>query len=450
MKVVFLASLLLFTSLSQAAKLPSVLEADALQSLKPGAVVELAERSIETTGYIQLKNLRGTAESPITIRAMNRGKTIISGHAGFDLSNCEHVILEGLVFENDANQHAVRLTDCHHVRITRCQFRLNEKQKPRWSQHWVYALGSKSGHNRVDHNLFEQQSQKGSMVFMRGDDTTLTPSQYDRIDHNHFRNVIYADNNNGHETLRTGSNDMGAAGKSTFTTIENNLLERCSGEQEIISLKSSDNTVRNNTFVDCRGSICLRLGNRNKITGNIMLNPGRVAGAGGVKIYGFEHQVSGNYFEGLTGTGHEAPLALIPGIMDTQFTDQIGKAYKDQTTAPATRVSITQNTWLNCAPLVFGQDKPDKERGFVPNQCLFTDNTVIHTEPQKAPLVRLGLIEGFKTENNTAHTDKGASKDSWAEWFQWKSPAPDTQKPRPVNDLEVGPDSAEEVVPGNG
>ena len=48
-----------------------------------------------------------------------------------------------------------------------------------------------------------------------------------------------------------------ATGRSSFTIIEQNLLERCSGEEEIVSLKSSDNVVRDNTLVDCRGAICL-------------------------------------------------------------------------------------------------------------------------------------------------------------------------------------------------
>lgn len=433
--------------------LPAALNPEALGAarLQPGTTVELDPGRIPTTGYLLLENIHGTAEKPVILRARQRGQTVITGRAGFSLKNCEHVTLEGFTFENDANQHAVLLTGCRHVRITRCTFRLDEKPKPRWSQHWVYILGTGSHHNRVDHCLFEKQSQKGSMVFARGDDTTLTPSQHDRIDHNHFRDVLYAQDNNGHETLRTGSNDMGAAGKSTFTSIEHNLLERCSGEQEIVSLKSSGNIVRHNTFVDCRGSICLRLGNRSEITGNIMLNPGGLAGTGGVKVYGFEHKITGNRFEDLTGTGHEAPLALIPGPLDAESTDQIGKLYQDLTTAPATRAVISGNTWVNCAPLLFGQDKPDKERRFLPNHISFSGNTLAHTRPVKdkngkpAPLLHLGHATDISASGNTAHlpADSPAPGKSWASWFSLSPTPPGLPAPQPLNAADVGPDAQE-------
>ncbi|MES2734751.1 MAG: polysaccharide lyase 6 family protein [Verrucomicrobiota bacterium] len=437
-------SLFAAAGFSMQAALPPALQPEALRQLRPGNVLEVAEGPVETTGPILIQDLQGTEESPIIIRAAQRGRVKITGRAGFSLKNCAHVVLEGFVFENDANQQAVLLTDCHHVRITRCRFRLDESLKARWSQFWVYILGSKSGHNRVDHNLFEHQTQRGSMVFTRGDDATLTPSQHDRIDHNHFRDVVYASDSNGHETLRTGSNDMGASGKSTFTVIEDNLLERCSGEQEIVSLKSSENIVRNNTFIDCRGSICLRLGNRSEVSENVMLNPAGVIGVGGVKIYGFEHRVSGNHFDGLTGTGHEAPLALIPGLMDTESTDQIGKAYKDLTTAPATRVSITQNVWINCSPLIFGQSKPDKERPLTPNKVLFKDNIVAHTRPLTTPLIQAGLTRDLQTQDNVAvHHTKNTSNEPWAPWFHWHSEMPKgiSAMPKRLTPADVGPDA---------
>ena len=107
-------------------------------------------------------------------------------------------------------------------------------------------------------------------MFVRGDDA-LVGSQHDRIDHNYFRDIAYGGGKKGFEAIRTGSNDLGATGRSTFTTIEHNLLEQCGGEEEIMSLKSSDNIVRHNTLLNCRGTICLRLGNRDVVSGNFVL-----------------------------------------------------------------------------------------------------------------------------------------------------------------------------------
>ncbi len=400
------------------AALPASLENQ--QDLPPGTTLEVPDGTYTTKGEIRIENTRGTAEKPVVIRAKSRGKVVINGKAGFKLKDCEHVVIEGFVFENDANQHGVLLEDCRHVRVTRNVFRLNEKETPRRMQHWLYIIGSRSGHNRVDHNLFEKKLNRGSMFFARGDDATLTPTQHDRLDHNHFRDVVYANDSNGHETLRTGGNDLGAAGRSTHTIIEHNLLERCSGEQEIISLKSSDNIVRHNTFIDCIGSICLRLGNRNEIHHNTMMNPSKVSPAGGVKIYGFDHYVHHNYFQWLTGTGHVAPLAVLPGRFDTETTDQIGKVYNDHTSGAPTRVRIEANVWVNSAPLVIGREKPDKNYPFSPNDCTFTGNAVLQTQPMKTPLVILGPVRDFKADDNRALTHGTPPADKpWAAWFQW-------------------------------
>ena len=244
---------------------------EAIRGAGVGVTVPLADGVYTTTRPIRIEGKRGTLQDPIVVRAVHRGKAVISGDAGVVIRDCKHLVLEGLTRTQDADQPAMLLDNCRHVRVTRNRFRLRERARPRRMEHWVYVVGAWSGHNRIDHNLFERKVSSGSQVFVRGDDTTLVCSQHDRVDHNHFRNVVYADGQNGHETIRTGSNDLGATGRSSFTTIEQNLLEQCSGEQEIVSLKSSDNVVRNNTLLNCRGAVCLRLGNRNIVSGNLVL-----------------------------------------------------------------------------------------------------------------------------------------------------------------------------------
>ena len=169
-----------------------------------------------------------------------------------------------------------------------------------------------------------------------------------------------------------------------------------------------------------------------------MLNPGNVRGAGGVKIYGFEHQVTGNWFQGLTGTGHEAPLALIPGIMDTESTDRIGKAYRDLTSAPATRVAITGNTWIDCSPLCIGYEKPDRERRFVPEGCSFTGNVLVATN---SPLIRLGLVRDFQAKDNIGYATGVRPVEARTSWFHWENGRPSVTGPRPLTPADVGPEA---------
>ena len=395
----------------------------AIRGLGPGVTVQVADGNYKTAGPIRIEGKRGTAEAPIVLRAEHRSRATIGGAAGFLIRDCEYLVLEGFVFTNDADQQAVQLDNCRHVRVTRNIFRLNERAKPRHWEHWVTVDGARSSENRIDHCLFERKVNRGSHVFIRGDDAVLVCSQHDRIDRNHFRDVIFANGENGHETIRTGGNDLGASGQSSFTTIEENLLERCSGEDEIMSLKSSDNVMRNNTLINCRGAIDLRLGNRDVVSGNFIIATDGGPGRGGVKLFGFEHRVSNNYFLGLTGKRHEAPLGLIPGTLETPTTENIGKEYDSMTSVPPTHCWIAFNTWIDCAPLQFGFKKEDKDRmNIPPNECTFVNNLVIRTKPQAAPLLNLDLVHNLQAHDNLGFTGGTTLPETWAGWLCCEEP----------------------------
>ncbi|WP_170156905.1 polysaccharide lyase 6 family protein [Roseimicrobium gellanilyticum] len=414
-----------------------------LRDLKQGTTVEVPDGTYTTKGCRTLQGLRGTKEKPIVIRAKNRGKVVIVGESGFILRDCEYAVIEGFVFENDADQQCVMLDNCKYTRVTRNVFRPKERARPRHWEHWVTVDGARSGYNRIDRNRFERKVNRGSPLFVRGDDAALVCSQRDRIDHNHFRDVIYADRENGHETIRTGGNDLGASGRSSFTTIEHNLLERCSGEDEIISIKSSDNIIRDNTLINCRGAICMRLGNRSVVSGNVIVATEDAPGVGGIKLFGFEHQVTGNYFSGLTGTKHEAPFSLIPGMHDTPTTENIGKKYDDMTATAPTRCTISGNTWVDCAPLQFGYEKEDKKWPLTPNACVFTGNHVIRTRANPKPMVNLGAVRDLQAKDNTAYSVQASPQDAaWTSWFVWEREKPIFKMPVQLTEADVGPDAA--------
>lgn len=415
--------------------------ASMLRDLPPGKIVEIPAGTHTLGGGLTIKAVRGTEEKPVVIRAAQRGKVVITGDAGFVLKECEHVVLEGFIFENDADQQCVRVENCRHVRVTRNVFRPKERAKPRHWEHWVTVEGAKSSHNRIDHNLFEKKVNRGSPLFIRGDDEALVNSQHDRVDHNHFRDVVYADRENGHETIRTGGNDIGASGQSSFTIIEDNLLEHCSGEDECLSIKSSDNIIRHNTLLNCRGAICMRLGNRNVAEDNIIIATEDAPGIGGIKLFGFEHRVTGNYFANLTGTKHEAPFSLFPGMHDTPTTENIRDKYDDNTAAAATRCVITHNTWIDCAGLQIGLEKEDKSWKHLPTENTFTNNIVIRTKPQKKPAVIAGMIRGLTTQDNAIFDASANGDEVWMQWFRRETNQPDTKPPKPLAAADVGPDA---------
>jgi poly(beta-D-mannuronate) lyase len=420
-----------------------------LRDLKPGTTVDIPDGTYTSSGCRTLQGLRGTEANPIVIRAENRGKVVIAGEAGLIFRDCEYVVLEGFVFENDADQQCVMLDNCKHVRVTRNVFQPKERAKPRHWEHWVTVDGARSGHNRIDRNRFERKVNRGSPLFVRGDDTALVCSQHDRVDHNHFRDVVYANRENGHETIRTGGNDLGASGQSSFTIIEHNLLERCSGEDEIISIKSSDNILRGNTLINCRGAICMRLGNRTVVSGNVIIATEEGPGFGGIKLFGFEHKATDNYLSGLTGTKHEAPFSLIPGMHDTPTTENIGKKYDDMTAAAPTRCTISNNTWVDCAALQFGYEKEDKKWPLSPNGCLFTSNHVIRTKANPKPMVILGAVRDLQAKDNVAYDVQAPPQDAaWGAWFTWEKEKPAVKEPKMLTERDVGPDAPEDSQAG--
>ncbi|MGP3970341.1 chondroitinase-B domain-containing protein [Streptomyces sp. 6N223] len=245
----------------------------------------------------------GTADEPITVVAARRGGAVIND-GQLEVEDSSYVTFEGLTW---TNSDTLKITSSHHVRLTRNHFRLTEEE----SLKWVLIGGANSHHNRIDHNLFEEKHQLGNFITIDGSETEQ--SQHDRIDHNHFRDIGPRAENEM-EAIRVGWSEISES--SGFTVVESNLFENCDGDPEIVSVKSNDNIVRYNTFRASQGTLTYRHGNRGEIYGNFFLGEGK-PGTGGIRIYGQDHTIYNNYFEGLTGTGYDAALQLDGGDVDT-------------------------------------------------------------------------------------------------------------------------------------
>src|SRR5262249_10858710 len=95
---------------------------------------------------------------------------------------------------------------------------------------------------------------------------------------------------NGAETIRFGLSGLSLS--DGFGIIEHNLFVRCNGENELISIKSSSNTIRYNTLLDSPGTqLTLRHGNDSLVYGNYLRN------TDGIRIFGDRHQIFSNYLE---------------------------------------------------------------------------------------------------------------------------------------------------------
>ncbi|TZF85898.1 T9SS type A sorting domain-containing protein (plasmid) [Pedobacter sp. BS3] len=297
--------------------------------MNPGDIIEVADGTYNLSSVKITRS--GCQKRPIIIRAQHQGQAIFNGSTAFVLESIQYVTLQGFSFQSENIGTGIKLQNSSYTRITGNNFAIKENS----SCNWVYigdTFGSteplKSGHNLIDHNVFDGKTQPGKYIVLDGN--INQQSQYDTIRYNLFKNngprVA-----NEKESIRIG---VSALSKSSgFTVVEYNLFQDCDGDPEIVSVKSCDNMVRYNTFQRCLGTVCLRQGERSVVEGNYFFGEGKTAiftdedsgssstiGCGGVRVYGRGHKVINNYFEGLTGDRWDAACTITNGDVTNSST----------------------------------------------------------------------------------------------------------------------------------
>ncbi len=306
-------------------------------NLAPGDTVELADGTYDLNAYLNAA-VSGTAELPILIKAKNTGKAIFINKSYFDLKNVNYITIQGFDFKS-ADGTAFKIESCTYVRITRNIFHLVESTGSAWIiiQDLYNATSAISSHNRIDHNLFENKVLTGNMIRIDGFQGTPTrSSQYDVIDHNHFRNTGPRITN-GMETIRMGVSSLSST--PGYGIVEYNLFEDCNGDPEFVSVKTDDNIVRYNTFIRCMGTCCLRQTSRSSVYGNFFLGQGRDS-TGGVRVYRSDNKIYNNYFSNLRGFTWDAALTVTDGDADSSSTSQSSHFR-------SVRTSFVNNTLVN-------------------------------------------------------------------------------------------------------
>jgi poly(beta-D-mannuronate) lyase len=259
--------------------------ATALGAAKAGDCIILADGNYAFPAV----SAKGTAEQPIVVKAANTLKAVVPT-GNLAISNSAYVIVIGLTWPGSGT---ISMTNCDHCRISRFRIQRMETGGGEWT-----TITGTSTNCRIDHNDFGPQMQPGNMIQIGGVGGGQV-AQYSRLDHNFFHDVHF-NGGNGWESIRNGLS--GWAYSSAHSLIEQNLFKNDNNDPEIISIKSSDNTVRHNTFRASNGHLSQRHGNRNEIYGNYVLGDG-VAGSAGIRIFGGNHKVYNNYIEGVSGFG---------------------------------------------------------------------------------------------------------------------------------------------------
>lgn len=349
-----------------------------LPAAMPGDTFMLADGDYELS-WLKL-SCQGTEEAPIVLQAQNLLQARVVKSGCITLENAAYMEFRGLDFDMSATSSFFKLQGARHIRITHNRFQMSvdkEGQTSKWilvGDIWENNTCS-SGYNRIDYNLFLNKADGGALIVIDGAHGTPGGiSVHDRIDHNIFRgNGPRVANEK--ETVRIGVSDLSM--DSSYTVVEYNLFEDCDGDPEVVSVKSCCNTVRNNTFRRCLGTLCLRHGFNNAAQDNTFLGEGKTAlyeeetiGCGGVRIYGKDHVVTGNYMEGLTGYKWDPAIALTNGDASNSVSAS-SKHFLPE------NVLVSGNTFVRCvSTLEVGFTNNDKY-GKKPKNCRFDDNLIV-------------------------------------------------------------------------
>ena len=243
----------------------------------PGDIITLKD-GVYTTNKAITVSRRGTAEQRILIAAESIGGVEINGTHGFNfVQPAAFLTVQGFVFKHAAGRNTVG-SGTAHVRFTRNVFQCPGDGA------YLTVVGDDA---QIDYNEFRDKKSSGTMLSVTGTGTQAARRAW--VHHNHFHDFSNV-GGSGAETLRFGLSQLSLSNAAGL--VEHNLFERCNGEVELISNRSSGNTYRYNTLVDSPNSqLSLRHGNECLIYGNYLRN------TEGLRIFGDRHQVFSNYFE---------------------------------------------------------------------------------------------------------------------------------------------------------
>src|SRR5262245_46044029 len=280
--------LLLAGMMSAATAYATTYEVNSIQDLQSrinGAVagdIIIVHNGVYTTNAAITVNRRGTADDPIRIVAQTVGGVEITGTHGFNVTSpATYVEIEGFLFTHISGRNQIR-SGATHIQFTRNFFECTGEGA------YLTIAGDDA---QINFNEFRNKSTLGNMIDVRGSGSQIARRVW--IHHNYFHDFI-SPGGNGAETIRFGLSGLSLS--NGFGLIEHNLFERCTGENELISNKSSSNTYRYNTIVDSPGGeLTLRHGNDCLVYGNYFRN------SAGMRIFGDRHQVFSNYLEATIG-----------------------------------------------------------------------------------------------------------------------------------------------------
>ncbi|WP_017257575.1 polysaccharide lyase 6 family protein [Pedobacter arcticus] len=328
---------------------------------------------------------KGTAQQPITLTTENPGKVISSGNSTLKIDG-DYLIVDGLAFADGYSEKDAVVTftkTSNNCRLTNSSIIDYNHPDKTFDYKWVSVFGL---NNRVDHSRFSGKTHQGTTLVVWLSDKP----NYTQIDHNYFgpRPDLGV---NGGETIRIGTSEWSMF--DSYTKVENNIFDKCNGEMEIISIKSGHNSILNNLFYECVGTLTFRHGNNSEVAGNYFIG-NNIKDTGGIRLIGENQSVHDNYLQGLTGTNLRAAIS----VMNALETPKPNEYFQVK------NASIKNNIIVNCKEaIVLGSGKNEK-RMMPPTNLVLENNVVInpsklivYNEDLKDAFIKGNLVKGAST-----------------------------------------------------
>lgn len=310
--------------------------------------------------------------NPVTVAPVERGTVYFRGTFTF---LGRGLVLDGIDFR-DGGELVFGTgdggVDAESMRVTNCTF--DNLSTARWLQ-------VKEGARKItiDHNAFTNKNTKGQLLQIR-------PSASAGINHvvrnNYFANIAYGGGENQYETIQVGQNGITDRNIQTRVLIEQNLFERADGEGELISIKTSGNEVRYNTFRKSRGALVFRHGHDNRAEGNFFFGEG-VSSTGGIRFQGDNNVIINNYFEDIIGSGARSSITIMDGVDPMCFEVPSNSCYCEREDAVCydivEGVLIAFNSFVNSSAVRVGHNHSSGSNKYSPRDVVFANNVFYRT-----------------------------------------------------------------------
>ncbi len=340
---------------------------------------------------------KGTSKKHITLTAETAGKVLIEGVSNLSISG-EYLDVSNLVFTNGHTPTRTVLlfktsnTEyAYHCRVSDCVINKFNQPIRETEDNWVSMWGK---YNEVSNCYFGGKTNVGTTFIVCPNDTNSIYNKH-LISHNYFGPRPRLGSNGG-ETMRIGTSEVCL--KSSETVVEGNYFDHCNGEVEILSNKSSDNKILNNTFFESEGSLVLRHGNRETVSGNWFIGNGKPF-TGGIRVINAGHQIYNNFLYKLTGDEFRSPLTIMNGIPDSPLSGY----------APVKNVLIANNTFYDCKlPWNFCVGRSERNRIITPQNTQLINN-IVYSPNEKELIISYDNTDGITLSNNLMISAKGVS-----------------------------------------